>query len=343
MEYRPLGRTGVQVSNAVPRHDDVRRLGQPRPRRLDPHHPPRARRRDQLRRHRRRATRPASPRRSSARRSRAAATTSCWPPSSSCRWATDPNQRGGSRRWIIRAVEDSLRRLGTDWIDLYQVHRPDPRHRRRGDARRADRPRPAGQGPLHRLARRSPRQPDRRGAVDRARARPAALPHRAAAVLAAGARHRASTSCRPRSATAWASSPTARSPAAGCPGRWSADSSPTSPRPPAAGRSASTCRCPRTSASSRPSSSSPSVADDAGLPMIELAIALRRSTTRRSPRRSSGRARWSSSTASCPPPTSALDAAMLDRIDEIVAPGVNLNPPTRATATRSSTPALRRR
>jgi aryl-alcohol dehydrogenase-like predicted oxidoreductase len=38
----------------------------------------------------------------------------------------DPNQRGASRRWIMRAVEDSLRRLETDWIDLYQVHRPDP-------------------------------------------------------------------------------------------------------------------------------------------------------------------------------------------------------------------------
>src|SRR4051794_10130317 len=38
----------------------------------------------------------------------------------------DPNRRGNSRRWIARAVEDSLRRLGTDWIDLYQVHRPDP-------------------------------------------------------------------------------------------------------------------------------------------------------------------------------------------------------------------------
>jgi aryl-alcohol dehydrogenase-like predicted oxidoreductase len=36
----------------------------------------------------------------------------------------DPNRQGSSRRWIVRAVEDSLRRLQTDWIDLYQVHRP---------------------------------------------------------------------------------------------------------------------------------------------------------------------------------------------------------------------------
>jgi aryl-alcohol dehydrogenase (NADP+) len=38
----------------------------------------------------------------------------------------DPNRRGNARRWITRAVDDSLRRLGTDRIDLYQVHRPDP-------------------------------------------------------------------------------------------------------------------------------------------------------------------------------------------------------------------------
>jgi len=37
----------------------------------------------------------------------------------------DPNRRGGSRKWIVRAVEDSLRRLDTDHIDLYQIHRPD--------------------------------------------------------------------------------------------------------------------------------------------------------------------------------------------------------------------------
>ncbi|MFC5819204.1 aldo/keto reductase [Nonomuraea harbinensis] len=38
-----------------------------------------------------------------------------------------PNRSGNSRRWITRAVEASLKRLRTDWIDLYQIHRPDHR------------------------------------------------------------------------------------------------------------------------------------------------------------------------------------------------------------------------
>ncbi|MGI5499274.1 aldo/keto reductase [Lentzea sp. CA-135723] len=38
----------------------------------------------------------------------------------------DPNRRGSSRRWIVSAVEGSLRRLGVDHIDLYQVHHPEP-------------------------------------------------------------------------------------------------------------------------------------------------------------------------------------------------------------------------
>ena len=38
----------------------------------------------------------------------------------------DPNRQGNSRRWIMQAIDDSLRRLDVDHVDLYQVHRPDP-------------------------------------------------------------------------------------------------------------------------------------------------------------------------------------------------------------------------
>ena len=41
------------------------------------------------------------------------------------RGADDPSMRGGSRSWVNRACEGSLRRLGTDYIDLYQIHMPD--------------------------------------------------------------------------------------------------------------------------------------------------------------------------------------------------------------------------
>lgn len=41
--------------------------------------------------------------------------------------ADDGTRQGASRRYIMQAVEDSLRRLQTDWIDLYQQHQPDPR------------------------------------------------------------------------------------------------------------------------------------------------------------------------------------------------------------------------
>ncbi|MGZ4492304.1 MAG: aldo/keto reductase [Nocardioidaceae bacterium] len=47
------------------------------------------------------------------------------PPDAPMGTTGDPNMRGNSRRWIVAEVENSLRRLGTDWIDLYQVHRPD--------------------------------------------------------------------------------------------------------------------------------------------------------------------------------------------------------------------------
>src|ERR1700733_11135871 len=40
--------------------------------------------------------------------------------------AADPNAQGNSRRWILAECENSLRRLGTDYIDIYQIHRPSP-------------------------------------------------------------------------------------------------------------------------------------------------------------------------------------------------------------------------
>lgn len=42
------------------------------------------------------------------------------------RMGPGPNQRGNSASWLVRACEDSLRRLRTDYIDVYQIHRPDP-------------------------------------------------------------------------------------------------------------------------------------------------------------------------------------------------------------------------
>jgi aryl-alcohol dehydrogenase-like predicted oxidoreductase len=41
------------------------------------------------------------------------------------RMGDDPNQFGNTRRWIVKEVEASLTRLNTDWIDLYQIHRPE--------------------------------------------------------------------------------------------------------------------------------------------------------------------------------------------------------------------------
>jgi aryl-alcohol dehydrogenase-like predicted oxidoreductase len=46
----------------------------------------------------------------------------CLPPRQACRWGVAPNDRGTSREKIIRSCEASLKRLGTDYVDLYQLH-----------------------------------------------------------------------------------------------------------------------------------------------------------------------------------------------------------------------------
>ena len=95
----------------------------------------------------------------------------------------------GSRRYIRRAVESSLRRLRTDWIDLYQMHRPDAATpieetlSALDDLVREGKVRYLGQLELHRVA-------DRRRRVDVAHPRPRTVRQRPERVQLARARHR---------------------------------------------------------------------------------------------------------------------------------------------------------
>ena len=100
------------------------------------------------------------------------------------------NRRGSSRSWIVRACEDSLRRLGTDYIDLYQVHRPDPLTDIDETLGALVGPRAPGQGAHDRVLHVSA-VGDRRGARGRGSPWPRAVPVQPAAVFDLRARHRA--------------------------------------------------------------------------------------------------------------------------------------------------------
>ena len=181
----------------------------------------------------------------------------------------DPNHRGNSRRWIVEEVENSLRRLGTDWIDLYQIHRPDPNtdiDETLGaltDLVHQGKVRYIGSSVFLRRA-------DRRGTVDRPR--PATSSASAPSSRPTRCSSAGSSSTSPTaSATGWASSPTARSPAAGSrePGPRQL---PDLARPPAPGRALRHVAA-RESAQARSRPQLAEVADDAGVSLIELAIA----------------------------------------------------------------------
>ena len=62
----------------------------------------------------------------------------------------DPNDRGLSRKHLMASIDGSLRRLGTDYVDLYQIHRWDRGHADRGNAAALDDIVAGGQGALHR-------------------------------------------------------------------------------------------------------------------------------------------------------------------------------------------------
>ncbi len=109
-----------------------------------------------------------------------------------CHGRTGPNpwDQGNSRKHILDAIDASLRRLDTDYVDLYQLHFSDAGHADRRDARSARRRRPVGEGAVRRVLE-LPRVPPR--ARDRAErgARPRALRVGAAPLQPAVPRDRA--------------------------------------------------------------------------------------------------------------------------------------------------------
>ena len=251
----------------------------------------------------------------------------------------DPNQRGGSRRWIVRSVENSLRRLGTDWIDLYQVHRPDPAvdvEETLGaltDLVQQGKVRYIGSSSYSGSQIVEAQWTARERRLERFRTEkpPYSLLVRGIEldVLPTAARHGMGILTYSPLSGGWLS------------GSWSADSSPTSP---ARQRLAARfdMSLPANKRKLEAVEQLAEVAQDAGLSMIELAIAF----VVNHPAVTSaiiGPRTLEQLESQLPAADAVLDTATLDRIDEIVAPGVTINPEDNSYGTDELEPTARRR
>src|ERR1700754_3699009 len=233
-----------------------------------------------------------------------------------------PNQGGVSRRWIISEVESSLRRLGTDRIDLYQMHRPDPAvdiDETLGaltDLVQQGKVRYIGSSSFNagQIVEAQWAARERRLERFRTEQPPYSLLVRGIEldVLPTAQRHGMGILTYSPLAGGWLS------------GSWSADSSPTSP---ARQRLAARfdMALPENQLKLQAVEQLASVADEAGLTMIELAIGF----VVNHPGVTSaiiGPRTMEQLESQLPAADVVLDAATLDRIDAIVKPGVTINP-----------------
>jgi aryl-alcohol dehydrogenase-like predicted oxidoreductase len=251
----------------------------------------------------------------------------------------EPNQRGVSRRWIISEVESSLRRLDTDRIDLYQMHRPDPAvdiDETLGaltDLVQQGKVRYIGSSSFSagQIVEAQWTARDRHLQRFRTEQPPYSLLVRGIEldVLPTARRHGMGILTYSPLAGGWLS------------GSWTADSSPTSP---ARQRLAARfdMSLPENQRKLEATEQLAKVADDAGLSLIELAIAF----VVNHPAVTSaivGPRTMEQLESQLPAADVVLDPATLDRIDEIVRPGVILNPADTSYGEQVLQPALRRR
>jgi aryl-alcohol dehydrogenase-like predicted oxidoreductase len=251
----------------------------------------------------------------------------------------DPNQRGISRRWIVTELENSLRRLGTDYIDLYQIHRPDPNTdidetlSALTDLVHQGKVRYIGSSSLSagQIVEAQWTARDQRLERFRTEQPPYSLLVRGIEldVLPTAQRHGMGILTYSPLAGGWLS------------GSWTADSSPTSP---ARQRLAARfdMSLPENQRKLEAVEQLATVAEDSGLSMIELAVAF----VVNHPAVTSaivGPRTMEQLDSQLPAAEAELDAAVLDRIDEIVRPGVNLNPADTSYGEQVLDPALRRR